>query len=321
MVRYFINRIIMIIPIIIGVTIFIFLLLSIAPGDPARIVLGSNATEEQLDMWREQNGLKDPLPIQYLRYMSNAVRGDFGISYATRQSVNLMIGSRVGNTLFLALTSMAFTIIVALFIGIGMALKQNSFFDNFMRVLTVIFTAMPQFWMALVMILLFTVNLGWLPSSGLGTFKQAIMPILCLAFGGITHCARTGRASIIEVLSKDYIRTARAKGLRNSDIIRRHVLKNAMLPMVSVYGRIISTCFGGSVVLESVFGITGIGTMLTQALGQKDTPAIMGSVIISACVITIVSLLTDLAYSFVDPRIRSKFVSYRRKAKAVTAND
>ena len=319
MVLYVLKRLLMVIPIMIGVTLLIFLLLSLAPGDPALIAVGSGATEEQLDMFREQNGLDKPLVVQYINYMLNAVRGDLGTSYLTRQSVSSMISVRVGNTLFLSFTSMALAIIVALFLGIAMAVKQNSFFDNFMRVVTIVLTSMPQFWLALMMILLFTVKLNWLPSSGLFSTKgDWLMPIVCLACGGITLCARTGRSSMLEVINKDYIRTARAKGLRRGYIIRRHALKNAMIPMVSVYGRIIATCFSGSVVLESVFGINGIGTMMTAALRQKDVPAIMGSIVISAFVITLVNLLTDLTYAFIDPRIKSKYTRKKDILKAVS---
>lgn len=321
MIRYIIKRLIMMIPIMIGVTLFLFLLLSLTPGDPAKIALGSTATEEQLELFREQNGLNDPLIMQYINYMLKAVTGDLGTSFLTRQSVNSMIATRAPTTLFLSFASMALTIIVALFLGIAMAIKQNSFFDNFMRVVTVIFTSMPQFWLGLMMILLFTVKFKWLPSSGLfATPGDWIMPIICLAMGGITMCARTGRSSMLEVINQDYIRTARAKGLKYNYIIRRHALKNSLLPMVSVYGRIIATCFSGSVVLEQVFGINGIGQMMTNALRQKDVPAIMGSIIISAFVITIVNLLTDLTYAFIDPRIKSKYVRRKNKQKAVSAN-
>ena len=321
MVSYIIKRLLMIIPILIGVTLLIFLLLSLTPGDPARSVLGSGATQEQLALFRAQNGLDKPLANQYLSYMAKAVTGNLGISFMTRQTVSSMIAVRVGNTLFLAFTSMALTIIVALLLGILMAVYQNSLFDNAMRVVVIILTSMPQFWLALMMILLFSVYLGWLPSSGLGTFRQSILPIVCLACGGIAVCASTGRASMLEVINQDYIRTARAKGLTRKYIIRKHALKNALLPMVTVYGRIIATCFSGSVVLEQVFGVNGIGQMMTAALRQKDVPAIMGSVIISACTITIVNLLTDLLYAFVDPRIRSQYTQVVRKAEVVNVDE
>ena len=320
MVLYIIKRVIMIIPIMIGVTFFLFMLLTLTPGDAALIVLGTNATDEQIQMFREQTGLDRPPMIQYFNYMVKVVSGDLGKSFNTRQSVNVMIGDRAPTTLFLSLTSMVLTILIALPLGVFMAVKQNSLFDNSMRVLTIILTSMPVFWLAMMMILLFSVRLNWLPPSGLATFSAIIMPIVCLACQGITMCARTGRSSMLETINKDYIRTARSKGLRRGYIIRRHALRNAMLPMVSVYGRIIATCFAGSVVLEQVFGINGIGTMMLGALRQKDVPAIMGSIVISCLVISLVNLLTDITYAFIDPRIKAKYVRRRSKLLEVGAN-
>ena len=232
-----------------------------------------------------------------------------------------MIAVRAPTTLALSGTAMSITIILALILGVAMAVKQNSIFDNFMRVITIIFTSMPQFWLAMMMIMLFSVRLGWLPSGGLETLSASIMPIACLACGGITMCARTGRSSMLEVINQDYIRTAHAKGLKRGPIIVRHALKNALLPMITVYGRIVSHIFGGSVVLETIFGINGLGQMLTNALRQKDVPAIMGGVIISAGVVTVVNLLTDLMYAFIDPRIKSKYTKRKNTVKAVTVDE
>ena len=321
MIWYVIKRLVLMIPILIGVTLFLFFLLSFTPGDPAVIAMGSDAAPEQLEMFRKETGLDKPLFVQYFNYIRKAATGDLGISYHTRQTVNSMIAIRAGNTLFLSFTSMFITIFVALFLGIAMAVKQNSFFDNLMRVVTIIFTSMPQFWLGLMLILLFAVTLRWLPPAGLGSFKHSILPVACLAAGGITTCARTGRSSMLEVINQDYIRTARAKGVKRWSIIKRHALKNSLLPMVSIYGRIIATCFSGSVVIESVFSINGIGQMMTNALRQKDVPAIMGSIIISACVITIVNLATDLTYAFIDPRIKSKYTRRKTKLKAVSADE
>ena len=322
MIQYVIKRLLMVIPILIGVTLLLFTLLSMIPGDPAATSLGAGALPEQIELFKQQHGLDKPLYVQYVTYMAKVATGDLGTSFHTRQSVNSMIAVRVGNTLFLSLTSMALTIIVALFLGIAMAVKQNSIFDNTMRVFTIIFTSMPQFWLAIMMILLFSVKLRLLPSAGL--FKSPgdwIMPIVVLAFNGITVCARTGRSSMLEVINQDYIRTARAKGFKRSYIIRRHALKNSLLPMVTIYGRIVSHCFAGSVVLEAVFGINGIGTMMTHALRQKDVPAMMGSVIISACIVTVVNLLTDLTYAFIDPRIKSLYTRRKRKTSTETETE
>jgi len=311
----------MMIPIMIGVSAFLFFLLALAPGDPALISLGTEATEEQLELFRAQYGLDKPLIIQYFNYMLGVAQGDLGVSYHTKQAVSSMIAERAGNSMTLSFASYALTIIISMPLGVSMAIKQNSFYDSFMRVVTIVFTSMPQFWLALMMVLLFAVQLRWLPPSGLGSFKAYIMPIVCLAFSGITMCGRTGRSSMLEVINQDYIRTARAKGLRRGYIIRRHALKNALLPMVSVYGRIISHCFTGSVVLETIFGIHGLGQMMFAALRQKDVPAIMGSIIVSACTVTVVNLATDLCYAFIDPRIKSKYVSRKRRPEAVMASE
>lgn len=201
----------MLIPILIGVTLLVFILLSFTPGDTARLVLGSTATEEQLEMFREEHGLNDPLLVQYAEYMLGVVRGNLGTSYATRQAVSDMIGARVGYTLALSFISMFLTILISLPLGVLMAVKQNSPFDNFMRVASLIFTSMPEFWLGLMMILLFAVKLGWLPSSGLDNAAGYVMPVLCLALGGITMCSRTGRSSMLEVIHQDYIRTARPR--------------------------------------------------------------------------------------------------------------
>jgi len=320
MVGYVLKRILMIIPIMIGVTFFLFMLLALTPGDAALIVLGTTATEEQIQLFRDQNGLNDPALIQYVNYMLKVVQGDLGMSFNTRQSVNSMIAVRAPTTLFLSLSSMVLTIAIAMPLGVTMAVKQNSFYDNFMRVVTIILTSMPIFWLGIMMILLFSVKLRWLPSVYELKLAAVIMPLVCLACQGVTMCARTGRSSMLEVINQDYIRTARAKGLRYGYIIRRHALKNAMMPMVSVYGRIIATCFSGSVVLESIFGINGIGTMMLGALRQKDVPAIMGSIVISCLVISIVNLLTDITYAFIDPRIKSKYIKRKNKPVEVSAN-
>ena len=321
MVKYILKRLLMIIPMLIGVTLFLFFLLAMTPGDPAEIALGGNVKQEQLDLFRKQYGLDLPLPVQYLNYMKGVVVGNLGISFYTKQPVTSMIAVRVGVTLFLSITSLVLTIIIALILGIAMAIRQNSFFDNFMRVTSVLLTSMPVFWMALVLMLLFTVRLGWLPSTGLTSFKHAILPLVCLTLGPVTMCARTGRASMLGVINQDFIRTARSKGLERGYIIRKHALKNSLLPMVTIYGRMMGNCFAGSVVIEMIFGINGIGKMMTDALRTKDVPAMMGSVVISACVIILANLLTDLVYAFIDPRIKAQYLRRKAKPEVVSADE
>ena len=205
--KYLLKRILLIIPILIAVTIAIFFLLSLSPGDPALLVLGSNASEQDLQLFREQYGLDKSLPEQYLNYMKNVLKGDFGTSYATKQRVMDMVGVRIGNTLTLCAGAVALIAILGIVLGVCMALKQNSIFDNIARVLVLFFSAMPQFWLGMMLILLFCVQLKLLPSSGMESFKAAILPVICTAMGGVTVVSRTSRSSMLEVIHQDYIRT------------------------------------------------------------------------------------------------------------------
>ena len=312
MAKYIIKRLIFIIPIMIGVSIIVFFLLSLSPGDPASLVLGANASQEDLELFREQNGLNKPLPEQYLDYMSGIIRGDLGKSYATRQNVSDMISIRIWDTLLLCLGADLFMAVFGTLIGIVLALRQNSIFDNIMRVLMIFFAAMPQFWLGMMMILLFSVELGWLPSSGFNTFSAMIMPFICLAMSGSTFISRTARASMLEVINQDYIRTARAKGLDSAYIIRKHAIKNGLLPIITVIGRYVSASIAGAVVIETVFNINGLGKMMVDALRQKDIPTIMSCVLISALFVSLVNLITDIAYTYIDPRLKTKYIGKKK---------
>lgn len=318
MARYILKRLILIIPILIAVSIAVFLLLSLSPNDPALLILGANASEADMEMFREQHGLNLPLVTQYLNYMSGLLQGDMGTSYKTMQDVSLMIGIRIWNTLILCAGACLLITILGVILGIAMALRQNSFFDNVMRVIVLIFSAMPQFWLGMMLILLLCVHWRLLPPMGdISDFSSMILPWLCTAMGGITVVSRTTRSSMLEIIHQDYIRTARAKGLREKYIVRRHALKNALLPIITVLGRYVGASFGGAVVVENVFSINGIGKMMVDALRQKDIPVVMGSVMISALLMAVVNLITDIAYAYVDPRIKSQYVGKKRKKKTV----
>jgi peptide/nickel transport system permease protein len=308
------------IPIVIGVSVIVFLLLSLSPGDPAKMILGLNAKEEELALMREQLGLNDPIPLQYFHYMKNVLIGDFGTSYSTKQSVIEMIAVRLPPTLILSFGSLLTILIVAIPLGIALAVKQNSPFDNIMRVVSLFFAAMPGFWIGILMIILFSVKLGWLPANGFDKPSAMIMPIICSSIAGWAVNSRITRASMLDVIRQDYIRTARAKGLKESVVIRKHALKNALLPTITSVGMAVGGCFGGSVIMEMLFGINGMGKMMIDALRQKDIPTIMAGVIITAVIIAVANLLTDLAYSYVDPRIRSMYARRRTIRKEVAGN-
>lgn len=313
--KYVLKRLLHIIPVLIGVTFLVFVLLSLSPGDPAQAILGVGAKPEELAMMREQLGLNDPLLLRYLRYMGGVLKGDFGTSYSIKQPVLDIIRIRLPNTLILSFGSLLSIFIVAIPLGIILAVKQNSLFDNVMRVVTLLLAAMPGFWLGLMLIILFSVRLRWLPSNGLTSVKAAIMPLICLSVAGWTVNSRLARASMLDVIRQDYIRTARAKGLPYGYVLRRHALKNALMPIVTSIGMAIGLCFSGSVVIETVFGINGLGKMMVDALRQKDVPTIMASVIISAIIIALANLLTDISYALIDPRIRSIYVKPKAKKR------
>lgn len=307
--RYVLMRLLHIIPVLLGATFVVFALLSLSPGDPAQLILGLGARPEELEMMREQLGLNDPLPVRYVNYMAGVLQGDFGTSYTTRQPVWDMIMLRLPNTLKLAFGSIVLIAVVAIPLGVLLAVKQNSLFDNFMRVATLLTAAMPSFWLGLMLILLFSVQLRWLPSSGLDSPKAYIMPLICLSVAGWTTMSRLSRASMLEVIRQDYIRTARAKGLAERVVMTKHALRNALLAPVTSLGMLIGQSVGGSVVIEVLFGINGIGKMMVDAVRQKDVPTIMGGVIVSAVVIALANLLTDLSYAWIDPRLKTMYDS------------
>jgi len=301
------------IPIIIGVSLVVFLLLSYSPGDPARMILGMQAKQEDINALRAQLGLNEPVLVQYFNYMKKAVAGDLGTSYTTKQKVSNMIAIRLPTTLILSFGSLFTILIVAVPLGIALAVKQNSVFDNMMRVISLILAAMPPFWLGLLLIILFAVRLRILPANGFGTLQAKILPIVCSSVAGWMLTSRLVRASMLDVIRQDYIRTARAKGTKEDLVIRKHALKNALMPMITSIGMQVGTCVGGSIIIESLFGINGMGRMMMDALRQKDIPTVMSGVIITAVVIALANLLTDLTYAFVDPRIKSMYVKKKHK--------
>lgn len=307
MTKYFLTRLLHVIPVLIATTLLVFALLSLSPSDPAQLILGMGAKPDQLEMMREQLGLNDPLLVRYARYMGGVVTGDMGMSYSTNRPVAELIGARLPNTLILAFGSLLLILIVAIPLGIALAVRQNSVFDNVMRVVTLLTAAMPSFWLGLMLIIFFSVRLGWLPSSGLDSIKAAIMPLICLSVASWTVMSRLTRASMLDVIGQDYIRTARAKGLTHGVIMRKHALRNALIPVVTSVGLLIGQVVGGAVVIEILFGINGIGKMMVDAVRQQDVPTIMGGVLISAVVIAIANLLTDLSYAVIDPRLESMY--------------
>lgn len=297
----------MMIPVIIGVTIIIFLIMVLSPGDPARLVLGEMASEESVANWRETHGLNDPLPVRYVNYMKNMLKGDLGTSYANGRSVATEISSRFPITLRLAIVGMIVALVIAIPLGIVSAVKQYSLIDGFATIFGMLGIALPSFWVALMMILLFSLKLNWLPSGGIEGWQSMVMPAISIGFGCCANIMRITRSSMLEVIRTDYIRTAKSKGVKKRDIIGKHALRNVLIPVITVAGLQFGAMMGGAVIAETVFSWPGVGTYMISSIKAKDTPAVMGSIICFCIAFSLVNLLVDLVYGYIDPRIKSSY--------------
>lgn len=305
---YLVRRSLQTILLLWGVTIIVFLLLHLTPGDPALLMLGDAATDEQLASLREQMGLNDPLPVQYVRYMGDVLRGDFGDSIRAQRPVLPYIMDRFPETLKLTIGALIVALAVSLPIGVFAAVKHGSLYDNASMFLALIGQATPGFWLGLMLIAVFAVNLNILPSSGSGEglgLKYLILPSITLASFLIGLLVRLTRSSMLDVLRQDYVRTAHAKGLHEHSIIIRHALRNALIPLVTVIGIQIGTLLGGAVVTETVFAWPGVGSLVVQAISQRDYPVVQAIVLLLAMVFVVINYIIDITYHFLDPRIRT----------------
>jgi peptide/nickel transport system permease protein len=308
------------IPVVLGVLFIVFLISYITPGDPVKIILGSNYTEEAYLAKQQELGLDKPFLVQYVQYVVNMVtKGSMGTSYSYGHSVSEQILSRMGITLEIGLLGVLLTVIIGVPIGVMSATKQYSPLDYAVTTLSTLLAAMPNFWLAMLAILLFSLKLGWLPATGYGTIKQLVLPVLTNALTSVAVVARMSRSSMLEVIRQDYIRTARAKGLKEGVIITRHALKNALIPVLTVIGMQMSMVMGGSVIIETIFSIPGLGAYMMAGINARDYPVINGCVVVLSLSICIMNLLVDIAYAYVDPRIRAQYVGGKKKKKKPAA--
>ncbi|HEX7548378.1 MAG TPA: ABC transporter permease [Candidatus Methylomirabilis sp.] len=304
MVPYILRRIVMLLPVLFGVTLVSFSLLHLVPGDPAEVLGGQEASKADIDRIRKEYGLDQPLVVQYARFVGNAVRGDLGISIQSRHPVRELLLQRLSFTLQLALASVLVAAALGLLAGIISSTRQYSFFDTASMLGALFGISMPIFWLGLLLILVFAAKLQWLPSGGTGSIRHLIMPAIALGSASAAVIARMTRASMLEVTRQDYIRTARATGYRERVIIFRHALKNAMIPVLTVFGLEFGSMLGGAVLTETVFSLPGIGRLLVEGIFARDYPVVQGAMILVASTFVLVNLLTDVAYAFFDPRIR-----------------
>lgn len=308
MIKYILRRILMMIPVLIGVTFIIFTLMYITPGDPARIILGDTAPASAVDAMRHQMGLDQPFLVQYGGYLKKLVLyQNIGTSYVTKRPVVQEIMSCVPSTLKLALSSMMIAVVIGIPIGVISAVKQYSIFDTTTMIFALIGISMPVFWLGLLLILLFSVKLGLLPASGYNGFKYMILPAVALGAQSVAVFARMTRSSMLEVIRQDYIRTIRAKGQKEMVVVLSHALRNALIPIITVLGLQFGGLLGGAILTESIFSIPGIGRLMVESISMRDYPVVQGAVIFIAIGFSAVNLLVDLMYAYVDPRIKSQY--------------
>lgn len=311
MLALIIRRIMQLAFLLFGISFLVFSSMYIAPGNPAAIIGGPTATAEDIAAIEANLGLDDPFLTQYVRYVSNAVQGDFGYSYQTSQPVADAIAVRFPNTLKLAIASMIVAVVIGIITGLVSALKQNSLLDVSATTFALAGISIPNFWLGALLILVFSVNLQWLPVGGmtnpfytLAGVKELILPAITLGTGSAAMIARMTRSSMLEVIRADYVRTARAKGVKEKNVIWIHTLKNAMIPIITVIGLNFGFLLGGTIITEKVFAINGVGRLMIDAIAARDFPMVQGSVLLVATLFVVVNLLVDIIYTYIDPRIK-----------------
>lgn len=319
MLRYVLKRILWMIPIILAVAILVFTLMTLAPGEPERIILGTNATEEAYAAMRESLGLNDPYLIRLARFLKETfIDFNFGNSWIDNTSVMGSILEKLPRTVILALATFTISYLIGIPLGIISAVNQNRWQDSASMGVALLGVSIPNFWLALLLVLLFAVKLQWLPPMGIGGFEFYILPALSGCFGGLATCARQTRSAMLDVIRSDYITTARAKGVANRHVITKHAFKNALIPIITQAGGDLANLLGGTMVIEAIFSIPGLGSYIVSAVNRRDYPATQGSAIFLAIVFAVIMLLVDLLYAAVDPRIKAQYegASKRREKKA-----
>lgn len=306
MLYFIIRRILQIIPVIIGVTLILFILMYIIPEDPAKLILEKGATPEALQNLREKMGIDKPVYVQYWRYIRQLAKGDLGTSYRYRRSVNGILADHYPNSIRLALAATIIEIIIGIFAGIISAVRKYSFWDILVTVSTTIAVCVPVYWLGMMLQVAFGLKLGWLPMSGMGdgSIRYYILPAITLASVSTAFVARMTRSTMLEVLSNDYITTAYAKGLSPNMVIGKHALKNALIPVVTLIGMDLGTLMGGAILTETVFNWPGVGRTIYLAILQRDAPVVIGGTIILVTIFVVMNLIVDIIYALLDPRIR-----------------
>ena len=310
--RYIARRLLLTIPVLLAMSIIVFLMIRLVPGDPALVILGRSATPESIRVLREQMRLNDPIWVQYAQWLGNLLRGDLGVDYSTGQRITTQLMQRLPVTLEMALLAMVMSIIMAVPLGILAAVRRRGLAEHGTFLLGLLGISIPDFWLGIMLILFVSLELGWLPSSGYVPLRQSVwgnishmlLPSFTLSLNLAAVLTRTTRAAVLDVLSRPYLKTARAKGLSELVIVRRHVLKNAAVPIITVLGMQLGYVLGGAIIIEQIFALPGVGRLTLNAVLDRDYPVVQGAVLLITFLFILVNILTDAFYAVLDPRIR-----------------
>lgn len=308
MIRYILKRLLELIPAILITSFIIYFAMNLTGGDPAMQIAGDKATQERIEQVREEYGFDKPVVVQYINYMSGLVQGDMGTSYVTKKDVFQSFMARLPATLELSFVSIFLAMLISIPLGIYTAIHQNTWKDNTGMVFALFGVSMPNFWLGLMLILIFSLHLGWLPSGGRGGISSVILPAVTVGFFNAALIARTTRSAMLDVIRQDYMRTARAKGASARRVIFKHGLNNALIPIITAIGLQLSNVLTGSVLAETVFAWPGIGRLIFDHISKRDTPMVTGSIILCSIMMCLVNLLIDIVYAFFDPRIKAQYM-------------
>ena len=315
MYRYVIKRLLLMIPVIIGVSFLVFFIMDMAPGDAVDVLAPEGATAEDLEAIRHDLGLDKPVVVRYIDYMAGMLHGDLGVSYISKTDVFQTYVEKLPATIKLSFASILISVILSVPLGIYSATRQGTIQDNSSMAYAMIGLAMPHFWLGLLLIIVFSLKLQWFPSGGDQTLSSIVLPAITIGTGLMATLTRTTRSSMLDVLKQEYLRTARAKGIPEKVVVMSHALRNALIPIITIIGTQLAGVLGGSVLTETVFAWPGVGRLIVDSLNMRDTPLVTGSIIMTTILLSFVLLLVDLLYAAVDPRIKAQYTTSKRGKK------
>lgn len=319
--KYVLKRIFMLIPVVVGVSLIIFSLLSLTPGDPADTRFGETASEEVKAEWREKQGLDDPFVVRYGKWMWNIItKFDFGSSYKNDQPVLKEVLKRFPTTFLMSVLLTTIASLIGVLLGVLAATHQKTIIDDIARVIGMVGASIPSFWLALLLIMYFAVELKWFPVSGWYGPKYWVLPACSMGFMSSAQVLRNTRSSMLDCIRQDYVRTARSKGQRTSIVTWHHIFRNALIPIINSIGTLFGNCLAGTVVIENIFSIPGLGRLMVNGINNRDYPTVQCAVFILAIVYSLVNLVIDIIYAYVDPRIRSRYVDTGKQKKKAAAS-